>query len=230
MTKVLYVPLDERACNYRYPQELAQLTRNIELLVPPKDWMGFCKRPADVEKLWTWVFSHADECEYAILSVDTLVYGNIVGSRIHQRSEAECRALLDRFATLKQNHPALHIHAFNLVARVAAYNNAAEDPDYWAQHGAAIWRLGYLTDRQQRGVGGPEELSELEHLRSVLPPPVLEDFLRRRKTDLATNLRCVELTDQGVFDVLTIPKDDTAEYGYAAVDQQAVAALGVKSA
>lgn len=225
MTKVLYVPLDERACNYRYPQELAQLTQNIELLVPPKEWMGFCKRPADVEKLWAWVFSHADECEYAILSVDTLVYGNIVGSRIHQRNEVECQTLLDHFAILKQNHPALHIHAFNLVARVAAYNNAAEDPDYWAQHGAAIWRFGYLTDRQQRGIGGPEEQSELENLRGALPPQELEDFLCRRKTDLATNLRCVELTDQGVFDVLTIPKDDTAEYGYAAMDQQAIAKL-----
>ena len=225
MTKVLYVPLDERACNYRYPQALAQMARGVELLVPPKEWMGFCKRPADVERLWAWVFSRAAECEYAILSVDTLVYGNIVGSRIHQRSEAECQALLDRFAGLKRAHPTLRIHAFHLVARVAAYNNAAEDPDYWALHGANIWRFGYLTDRQRRGLGGSEEEAELERLRSAIPPPAFKDFLRRRKTDLATNLRCVELTAQGVFDVLTIPKDDTAEYGYAAMDQQAVAEL-----
>ena len=225
MTKVLYVPLDERACNYRYPQALAKMTRDVELLVPPKEWMGFCKRPADVNKLWEWVFSQAGECEYAILSVDTLVYGNIVGSRIHQRSEAECQALLDRFADLKRAHPALRIHAFNLVARVAAYNNAAEDPDYWALYGADIWRFGSLIDRQRRGLGGRAEAAELESLRRTLPPQELDDFLRRRKTDLATNLRCVELTAQGVFDVLTIPKDDTAEYGYAAMDQQAVAEL-----
>lgn len=225
MAKVLYIPLDERACNYSYPQALAEMAQGVELMVPPKEWMGFCKRPADVEKLWVWLFSHAAECEYAILSVDTLVYGNIVGSRIHHKSPAECQALLDRFVNLKQAHPTLRIHAFNLVARVAAYNNAAEDPDYWALHGADIWRLGYLSDRQRRGLGGTEEAAELESLRRALPPQELEDFLRRRKTDLATNLRCVELTAQGVFDVLTIPKDDTAEYGYAAMDQQAVAEL-----
>lgn len=225
MAKLLYIPLDERACNYNYPQALAQLAQGIELLVPPKEWMGLCKRPADVEKLWAWVFSHANECEYAILSVDTLVYGNIIGSRIHQKSTAECQALLDRFIRLKQAHPALHIHAFHLVARVAAYNNAAEDPDYWALYGADIWRLGYLTDRQKRGLGGSKEAEELENLRRAIPERDLTDFLHRREVDLAANLRCVELTAQGVFDILTIPKDDTAEYGYAAMDQLAIAKL-----
>ena len=34
----------------------------------------------------------------------------------------------------------------------------------------------------------------------------------------------VQLVRDGVFDVLTVPKDDTAEYGYAALDQMALAA------
>ena len=33
----------------------------------------------------------------------------------------------------------------------------------------------------------------------------------------------VDLVRDGVFDVLTVPKDDTAEYGYAALDQMAIA-------
>ena len=41
--------------------------------------------------------------------------------------------------------------------------------------------------------------------------------------DRAVNLACVDLVRDGVFDVLTVPKDDTAEYGYAALDQMAIA-------
>lgn len=223
MIKVLYIPLDERACNYTYPRLLAEMTDDIELLVPDYSWMGFCKKSADCEKLWQWVFERAPECEYAILSVDTLVYGNIVNSRIHQKTEAQCQSLLDRFVELKQKNPNLKIHAFNLAARVAAYNGATEDPDYWATHGWAIWRYTFLTDKQQRGHTNAGEDAEILELKEQIPAEYLDDFLRRRVVDRATNLRCVELTRDKVFDILTIPKDDTAEYGYAAMDQKAIA-------
>lgn len=223
MSKVLYVPLDERACNYSYPQMLAAMTDDVELLVPPLDWMGFCKQPADCEKIWEWLFANAPQCDYAILSVDTLVYGNIINSRIHQKTQETCQKLLDRFVQLKTINPNLKIHAFNLVARVAGYNGSMEDPDYWETHGWAIWRYTCLTDKKQRGHSSEAENQELLALEKEIPAEYLEDFLRRRVVDRATNLRCVELTEDGVFDVLTIPKDDTAEYGYAAMDQKAIA-------
>lgn len=223
MVKVLYVPLDERACNYSFPSSLAAMCDDIELLVPDVKWMGFCKEGADVERLWQWLFDRAPECEYAILSVDTLVYGNIIGSRIHHKTEAQCQALLDRFVQLKRINPGLRIHAFNLVARVAGYNNASEDPDYWDTYGWAIWRYTVLTDKQRRGHTTAEEDAERLALEKEIPSEYLADFLARRAVDRATNLRCVQLTQDNIFDILTIPKDDTAEYGYAAMDQQAVA-------
>lgn len=36
------------------------------------------------------------------------------------------------------------------------------------------------------------------------------------------NLTSVELVRENVFDILTVPKDDTAEFGYAALDQMAI--------
>jgi len=123
MRKVLYVPLDDRDCNYQFPWLLSQMTGGLELLRPPYEWMGFLKKPANREKIWEWLFEQAGECDYAILSVDTLVYGNIIGSRIHTYSMEECRETMDRFRQLKKQNPQLHIHAFNLAARVAAYND-----------------------------------------------------------------------------------------------------------
>ena len=222
MSKVLYIPLDERTCNYDFPQKLARMTDDIELLVPPAEMMGFKKRPADIEQLWAWVAEHAPECSYAILSVDTLVYGNIINSRTHHKSEAECIALVNQFRKLKQDNPELHIHAFNLVARVAAYNSDSEDPDYWAEYGLKIWRYAYFKDKQGRGLLSDAESSVLSVLESDIPEEYLQDFLNRRAVDRMVNLQCVDLVEENVFDMLTIPKDDTAEYGYAAMDHQAL--------
>lgn len=122
MNQVLYIPLDERACNYEFPVQLANMTKDVKILVPPVEWMGFKKEPADTEALWNWLFENAGCCTHAILSVDTLTYGNIINSRTHHRSLATCLELLNRFDALKCQNPSLSIHAFNLVARVAAYD------------------------------------------------------------------------------------------------------------
>ena len=52
MTNILYIPLDERACNYRFPVLLSEMTEDIRVLVPPREYMGMLKQPADVDKLW----------------------------------------------------------------------------------------------------------------------------------------------------------------------------------
>lgn len=223
MIKVIYVPLDERACNYSFPQRLAEMTDNIELLVPPYEKMGMLKEPADYEYIWKWIFDHAKECEYAILSVDTLVYGNIVNSRIHHRTCDECRTTLDNFRKIKQINPGIKIHAFNLVARVAGYDNAHEDPEYWGTCGRDIWRYTCLMDKMDRKQAEPAEMDEFSALKSKIPQEYLKDFMDRRVVDQFTNLYCVDLVKENIFDVLTIPKDDTAEYGYAAIDQKAIA-------
>ena len=49
-------------------------------------------------------------------------------------------------------------------------------------------------------------------------------FWRAAQVDRAVNLPCVWTWCGTVsFSVLTVPKDDTAEYGYAALDQMAIA-------
>lgn len=221
--KVLYVPLDERACNLRFPQLLAEMTGDVELIVPPAPLLGKLKRPADVAALWAWVLGCAPGCDRAILSIDTLLYGNIVNSRLHHLTAEECDTLLDNFRALKRQVPSLIIHGYNLVARVAGYNSASEDPDYWAVYGKVIWRYAYLTDKTGRGLQSDADQAELEELRGSIPQEYLNDFLARRAVCRHVNLAVLDLVKENVFVDLVIPKDDTAEFGYAAMDQRAVA-------
>ncbi|MDD4368273.1 MAG: DUF4127 family protein [Oscillospiraceae bacterium] len=54
-------------------------------------------------------------------------------------------------------------------------------------------------------------------------PANMEDFLNRRKINRYVNLTCVDFGEEGVFDILTVPKGDMAEYGFSAMDQAAIA-------
>lgn len=133
--KILYIPLDERPCNYKYPMYISKITAGLEIIRPPKSIMGCLKKPADMDAVWRWSFAHVKECSYAIISIDTLVYGNIVNSRIHSRTLDECMISMSNLKKLKELNPGIEIHAYNLVTRVANYNSDTEDPDYWKYHG-----------------------------------------------------------------------------------------------
>jgi hypothetical protein len=220
---ILYVPLDERPCNYRQPLLLAGISDEITLLVPPMEHMGRLKKPADVDALWEWLFEHADDCDYAILSIDTLVYGNIINSRIHHLNMEECGRRLARLVKLKEINPKMEIHAFNIVARVANCDSDNEDPDYWRQYGTTIWQYAVWLDKQQRGILSADEVKKLAETKNRIPVEILDDFLARREVDRSVNLGCLEYLKEGLITSLVMPKDDNAEYGYAAMDHRAVA-------
>ncbi len=225
MKKVIYIPLDERTCNYKYPGVLAELTDDIELLVPPRELMGSFRIPADVEKLWDWVFQNISQADYAILSIDTLVYGNIVNSRLHQKTKPECAKYTKNIKKIKEVNPEIELHVFNLVPRVANYNNNSEEPLYWEKYGTKIWKYSYFTDKITRGEIKPEEVSELEEIKNDIPPEILEDFLKRREVNSFVTACCLDLVEEGIIDQLVIPKDDTAKYGLAAVEQRGISQL-----
>jgi hypothetical protein len=222
MVKVIYVPLDERPCNYKYPKLLSEMTDDIQMLIPPFKYMGKLKKPADIDELWTWIFENTRDAKYAVLSIDTIVYGNIINSRIHHKTKDECEKNLLKLRKIKEINPYIEIHGFNLVARVANYNSSAEDPDYWKLYGANIWKYSYLMDKISRGQATGEDQQELGNIIKIIPDDILKDFLDRRATDRHINLQCLDCVKNGIIDYLVIPKDDTAEYGYAALDQSAI--------
>ena len=49
---MLYLPLDERPCNWLFPQMMTRGVAELELLTPPKELLGRKKTPADLEGLW----------------------------------------------------------------------------------------------------------------------------------------------------------------------------------
>ena len=222
MTTIIYIPLDERPATLGFPQALLKSNSEIKLLVPPANFLGYKKKPAAVEELWTWLETEAAQATHLLCSLDMLLYGGIVPSRLHSFTKEECEAKLQRLVSLKQKHPKLAIYAFNLIMRVPAYSSSDEEPDYYADFGKEIFYWGWLQDKIGRGQGGDTEQTELARIKEAIPEEVQRDYLGRRAVNHLVNTRALSLAKDGVLDFLVIPLDDCAEYGFSAAEQRSL--------
>ena len=220
--RILYIPLDERPCNYHYPQQIACLQPQLQLVAPPLQLLGNKKQAADVDRLWQWMFEVLHECDCAILSLEMLIYGGLLPSRLHQLSRKMLSKRLRQFRTISDRCPGIRILASTLIMRAPTYSSSEEEPDYYEVYGDRLFKWGWLRDRDKQ-VG----LTELEHvqlasLSAEIPADFLEDYRNRRQKNLEVNLAAINLVADGVLDFLTIPQDDCAEFGFTASDRQQV--------
>ncbi|MEF2964900.1 DUF4127 family protein [Paenibacillus sp. M1] len=218
MAKVVYLPLDERPCNYLFPQRLAEMT-DLEVVVPDINILGRKKQPADTAAVRQWLLNEAEGADYLLVSIDLLIYGGIVPSRLHHLTFEECLERLSVLNEIKERHPSVKIHAFNLIMRVPNNNKDEEEPDYYKFHGGQIFKYSYLTDKSERSQLSEAEHAELEQLKAAIPPEYLNDFVGRRAVNQQVNHYTLKLAHEGVIEHLVIPLDDNSEYGFSPKEQ-----------
>ncbi|XEC97388.1 DUF4127 family protein [Paenibacillus tarimensis] len=217
--KVVYLPLDERPCNLTYPQQLARMT-GLEFRVPARDMLGCKKRPAIFNRVSQWLRRESADADCLIVSVDMLIYGGIVPSRIHRLSAVECVSRLGVLQLIKKQRPELRIYAYNLIMRVPSYNSSDEEPDYYEFYGERISTMGKLLDKEEQGEITGHEAGQLARLKQEVPVEVQHDFMARRRVNAAVNIQCIELVNRGIIDYLIIPLDDNARYGFSSREQR----------
>jgi hypothetical protein len=217
--KVLYLPLDERPCNLNFPQQLAQIT-DLSLVVPDRNLLGRTKTPASFDGIRQWLKQEAADADYLIVSLDMLVYGGIVPSRLHYQSIEESIARLEILREIKEINNSIHIYAFNLIMRVPAYNSSDEEPDYYEIYGERISNYGKLVDIEEQRKLTKDEEERLLFLQQQIPPDVLSDFIGRRKVNSSINQYSIQMVQNEIIDFLIIPLDDNAEYGFSSKEQR----------
>lgn len=218
-TRVVYLPLDERPCNLLYPQQLAAMT-DLEMIVPRMDQLGSKKQSADCEELGVWLMQQCKDADVLIVSIDMLVHGGIVPSRLHHDSAERCHDRIRVLEALKEANPLLKIYAFNLITRVPAYSSSEEEPDYYDQVGRELYELGWFTDKSDSvGLTESEEI-RLKNITAAIPAEILRDYLARRDVNSQVNQMSIDLVQSGVIDYLIIPLDDNSLFGFSAMEQK----------
>ncbi|RFB17409.1 DUF4127 family protein [Bacillus sp. HNG] len=227
MYKIAYIPLDERPCNYDFPNLLtgnkdSSSNGKVNLVRPNLELMGDKKVPGNTEKMWEWLYEEATDADGLILSLDTLLYGGIIPSRLHHLTLDECRNALARLSRIKEINPNVKIYAFNLIMRCPKYSSSDEEPDYYEDWGSEIFQYGKLHHLISANLASEEEKKQYENLKQQIPKEVVDDYLSRRKINVEVNKLALEFVSNGTIDFMIIPQDDSAPYGWTAIDQQEV--------
>lgn len=221
--KVLLIPLDERPCNWLFPQLIAKTNCSIDLVVPDKQLLSKKKKAADSKALQDFILQEVSDCDAAVISLDMLLYGGLIPSRLHHLDKqivCQRMELLDR---IKRSNPKLRVYAFQCIMRAPAYDSSEEEPDYYGQYGFSLFRRKYLLDYLEReGSLTSEEERELDTLN--VPEEVLKDYEWRRNFNLEMNIKVFDYLQRGIIDFLVIPQDDSAPYGYTSISQRTVIA------
>jgi len=216
MKRIVLLPLDERPCNFNYPYQLFN-SGDIKVIRPEK--LGDKKKAANSEEITKFLKDSCKEADSLVISIDTLLYGGLIPSRLHHNSKEEIQQKLELIKELKRANKSLKIYAFQCIMRCPKYSSSDEEPDYYEECGAEIHKIGELEHKVKLGIGDNAQLNDLYQ---VTKPEYIDDYTNRREFNLSFNLMTLDYVKQGFIDFLIIPQDDSAKYGYTAMDQELV--------
>jgi len=219
--KVVFLPLDERPCNYNYPLRLP-LCDDFKLVLPPKELLSSKKDVCNLNRIEEWIEKESSDANYLILSFDTLLFGGLIPSRIHNDSLETIKNRSKVIERIKKNNPSIKIFANELIMRCPCYSSSDEEPDYYEKYGYDIFRLGVLTDKEIQEDITKEEIKEKKRLEEKINSKYLNDFLNRRKTNIDVLLNNLEYVKNGIIDFFIIPQDDSTTFGFPSIDQRRV--------
>lgn len=220
MFTVGYIPLDDRPCNLNFPYYFPK--GEYSLIEIDKSILGNIKSPANLDKLDDFIISNAPKMDYLVVSLDTLIYGGLIPSRLHFKKEEELCSRLEVIKKIRQINPNIKIFAFITIMRCPNTNFDSEEPTYFSKYGKKIFEYGRLTHLSKLESTTKENISRLEALKKEIPSEIIKDFTSRRATNLKVVKRVIDEYKKGLFDYFIIPQDDSAPYGFTSMDQNEV--------
>lgn len=219
---IAFLPLDERPVNIGLPAGIAAIA-GARLVLPPPALLPQLRRAGDADGLGAWLEGTAASTDAVIASLDMLCYGGLIAARTTADTTLSALGRLEVLRRLHAAHLALPLCAVSLVMRASNSYNPQEEPDYWAQHGMELHKLGALHHRdllETLAAGRfDDNAGNLAALRAALPGDVVADFERRRLRNHHVNLEAIALASEGVLDPLLITADDTAEHSAGSAEQ-----------
>lgn len=219
--KIVYLPLDERPCNYNYPIQMP-IDNNIEIALPDFKILSLKKKVCDVNNIINWLKKESVNADYAVISLDMLLFGGIIPSRLHRLSLEEVISRVNVLLEIKKNNPHIKIYANELIMRCPSYSSSVEEPDYFDECGFEIFKYGELLCKEKFAFIDDEEIKELERLKTIIKKEYLDDFMTRREINLKALLNNFLLVKNNIVDFFVVPQDDCSPFGFSSMDQKNV--------
>jgi hypothetical protein len=243
---IVLLPLDARPVCYQTPQLLASVL-GASLYLPPVELFGVLKQPANIAALKDWLdetlmmLRKTDCTPHVIANAQLLLHGGLIPSRVDTQPQATLLQELDEewFALMHSYEVCPDV--FSAILRIPAYNNAEEEPDYWAVCGRAIYDASAAVHRAL--VSATNTNNNTDHAKTLtlypyvasLPTPegvpqqVWQQVLERRACYHGVHRFLLEEQERGALATLVFAQDDTGEYGLNVAEANELRAWGAST-
>ena len=212
--KILYIPHDNRPVVDE--QTIAVIEKvGYKVITPPEEFLGNRERFGEPDKLWKWL---EDNCKKdiraAVISSDAMLYGSLVASRKHNIDRQTILNRVELFKEFRKSHKKLPIYVFGSIMRTprSAEASGYEEPDYYRNYGANIFRYTALEDKQEVEGLDSREKKEIEFLQKLIPKKALSDWKDRHDKNFSANEKLIDLAKEKNFNCLILGRDDNAPY------------------
>jgi len=212
--RILYVPLDDRPCNAKWPRLLARMV-DFDLVMPPEELLGRYKHPGNPAAIGEWLLHSRGRIDAAVLSLDMLAYGGLVASRQPTVTVETAQQRLGVLEELRHHLGDAAIFAFNVIMRLSITADSPQTAQYWQ-----LVREWAELSYEVRSLGRREMAERLRNLERAIPGEVIEGYEAARRRNHAVNRLAVEHVARGNVDFLALTQEDAAPVGVH-LDEQA---------
>lgn len=218
--RICFIPIDNRPVCYTLPKYIAAMDDEIELLLPPREYLGDLTKIAQIDEILEWM-KGINECDAFVLSLDTLAYGGLIPSRRGIESIDEIKSRLARLKPLLEGKK---VYAFSSIMRISNNNYNEEEKEYWSEWGKKIFEYSFHYDGLPYG-GSPHTNLLHSGKECAIPDEILQDYLITRKRNFEINKSYLDWD----FETLIFSKDDCAERGFNVEEARELERLGGKT-
>ncbi|MEJ7740688.1 MAG: DUF4127 family protein [Chitinophagaceae bacterium] len=201
--KILFVPLDDRPPCLQFTRQMG-LIGDAHIVTPPKEFLGRFTTPGESDKIISWLKQQdLRSFNAAIISLDMVVYGGLVGSRAHH---VETGLALQRIEVIREIHkkaPGLRLYVQNVIMRLAP---TADGKNEAYRAALAKWaEISVNSDDKSK--------AETSILASSIPAKALASYRMARLRNVQINLKAVQFVQSGIIDFLILSQDDAKPIG-----------------
>lgn len=193
---IAFIPIDNRPVCYSLPVQIADISDDINLFLPDREFLGGLEKSCDTDSILNWL-ENLKGIDTVVLSLDTVAYGGLIPSR---RSNDSYETVKQRLERLKKILEGKNVYAFSSIMRISNNNINQEEKVYWKDYGKKIFEYSY-------------NFHKFKKTDTDIPKEILDDYLATRKRNFEINKLYLEWQKENFFKTLIFSKDDCAEYG-----------------
>lgn len=206
--QVVLIPLDSRPPCRDFPGQLTRIA-NINVIIPPPGYLDYYQQPADCPALADWLTAVGPSADAVIVSIDQLVHGGLLASRLPAGNRASAEKVLLLLEQFHQQNPHIPIYAFNIIPRLLLADTDENKPYRYA-----MATYSALTDKLSL-TGSDTDRAQLEQLETIIPLSIRQRYLDMYATNLWLSQQLMDLATKGVLHHVVLGQDDAQPYGMA---------------